>query len=196
MKLALITNVLLVSSLAFVAVGCGKDKKKSDGNDPYANYYGNTFVQGSQQITATGAQALAGLNSYLNAAETNNSLVGPVNVIKQRYSCSVNNFLGINFLPKVETCRTSQISSQVYALPGAQRLSNPNLSVVLNPTNGYSLGAVVQYGSVYTVDHVLSGATIQTIQYTIDTNKHSVTNPIIVKDTAAMRIDSVIYPTF
>ncbi len=195
MKLSLFMNVLLISSLAFVAVGCGKDKKKK-GNDPYYNYYGNAFGLGQQQITATGAQALANLNTYLNAAETNNNLVGPVNLVKQRFACTTDDFLGINFLPKVETCRYSQVASYVYALPGAQRIANPNLAVVLSPANGYIMGAVVQYGSVFTVDHVLPSAVNQTIQYTIDTNKHSAVNPIIVKDTAAKRIDSVISPLY
>lgn len=195
MKLALLMNVLLASSLTFVAVGCGKDKKKSSGSDNQFCFNGSCSQFGTG-IPVTGSSAVAALQNYINTVETNNSLIGPVNIVKSRYSCSTKDFLGISFLP-VNFCSSSQISSQVYASPGVARgVMNPALNAILVPANGYTLGNVVQYGNVIQVDHVLQGATIETIQYTVELNRHAVSNPSIIKDTAAQRIDSVIYPNF
>ncbi len=193
MKLTLFMNVLLISTLSLLAVGCGKDKKKSSSNND--QYYYNPYVTG-QQPSAIGAAAQAALQNYINAVETNNSLLGAVNVVKSRYSCRTKDFLGISFLP-VNLCSYSQISSQVYATPGVARgVMNPALNSLLVPSNGYSLGNIVQYGNIVQVEHVLPGATIETIQYTVELNRHAVSNPTIIKDTAAQRIDSVVYPTF
>ncbi len=190
MKLSLLSNVLLASMMVF-AVSCGKDAKKKN-NNPYHNYY-NPYV--TQVPTAQGATAIANLNSYVDAIESNNSLIGPVNVVKQRYSCETKDFLGINFLP-YEKCTYTQVQNQVYAQPGVARSAmNPILATILTPSNGYTLGNVIQYGNVIKVDHVLQGATIETIQYTVELNRHAVSNPTIMKDTAAKRIDTVISPT-
>lgn len=189
MKLSLIGNVLLASMMIF-AVSCGKDSKKK--KNPYYNYY-NPYV--SQVPTANGQTAINNLTSYVNAQETNQSLIGPVNVVKQRYSCESKDFLGIDFLP-YDYCTYKQVSTQVYAQPGVSRSAmNPVLATLLTPSNGYTLGAVVQYGNIIKVDHVLNGATIETIQYTVELNRHAVSNPTIVKDTAQKRIDTVIYPS-
>ncbi len=192
MKLSLFMNVLLISTLSVLAIGCGKDKKKTKGND---QYYYNPYVVG-QAPTAYGATAQAALQNYINAVETNNSLIGAVNVVKSRYSCTTKDFLGISFLP-VNLCSYSQVSSQVYATPGVARgVMNPALNSMLVPSNGYSLGNIVQYGNIIQIEHVLPGATIETIQYTVQLNRHAVSNPTIIKDTAAKRIDSVVYPAF
>ncbi len=191
MKLTLFSNVLLASMLVF-AVSCGKDSKKKSKN-PYYNYY-NPYV--SQVPTAQGTQAITALNNYIGSNESNNSLIGPVQIIKQRYSCVSKDFLGIDFLP-YEKCSYTQVSSQVYAQPGVARSTlNPVLATLLTPSNGYTLGAVIQYGNIIKVDHVLQGAVIETIQYTVELNRHAVSNPTIVKDTAAKRIDTVVYPNF
>ncbi len=190
MKLSLFSNVLLASMLVF-AVGCGKDKKSSKGSD---YVYNNPYVTGATNV---GATALTNLQSYINGNETSTSLIGAVNVVKQRYSCTTKEFLGINFLP-YEKCSYNQVSSYLYATPNVARLmNNPDLQKVLNPTNGYAMGNVVQYGSVFKVEHVLNtGSAIETIQYTIESNRHSVVNPTIVKDTVLKRIDTVVSPAY
>jgi hypothetical protein len=177
-------NVLLASMMIF-AVSCGKDSKKKNNNSyPFFNNL------------QTPVQSSANLTQYLDGNETKTNLIGAVNVVKQRYSCSTKDFLGIDFLP-YEKCSYSQISNQLYAQPGIPRKTlNPALAEILVPANGYTLGAVMQYGSIVTVDHVLNnGSTIETIQYTIDLNRHAASNPVIKKDTAAKRIDTVIYPS-
>lgn len=195
MKLSLFMNVLLISTLSLLAVGCGKDKKKSSNNSQ--NYY-NPYIVG-QAPTFTNGQALTNLQAYVNGVETNNSYIGYVNVMKQRYSCKTKDFLGISFLP-YDLCSYSQINEPLYATPGQVRSSafnNPGLLKVLNPVNGYVLGNVIQYGSgvsaIFQVDHVLNtGTAIETIQYTVESSRHSVSNPTIIKDTAAKRIDTVL----
>jgi Flp pilus assembly protein TadG len=188
MKLTLFMNVLLISTLSILAVGCGKDKKKSN-ND---QYYYNPYVTG-QQPTASGATAQAALTNYLNAIEPNQSLLGSVVVQKSRYSCTTKDFLGISFLP-VNLCRYSQVSNPAayVVLNQPRRLVNPALNNLLVPVGGYSLGNIVQYGSLIQIEHYLGN---ETIQYTIEMSRHAISNPTIIKDTAAQRIDSVVYPS-
>ena len=194
MKLSIFFKVLLISSLAFVAVGCGKDAKKKSGQD--YNYY-NPYTSGgvTSTPTASGQTAIANLNNYINAQETNSSLIGPVNVLSQRYACKNKELLGINFLP-YESCSYTSVSVQRYATPGAVRSAqNPSLAGVLTSPSGYTLGNVVQYGNLVVVEHYLQGATIETVQYSILLDRHAVSNPVMTKDTVNKRIDQVYSPS-
>lgn len=186
MKLSLFMNVLLVSSLAFVAVGCGKDKKKKNGNDLYYGYY-NPLVGGP---TVTGQQAIDSLNSYVNAVEPK-FIFNQIIINKKRYSCSTKDFLGINFLPYTK-CSSSNLPTEYsYSAQNQSRLSiNPLLGSLLTPAAGYVRGNVSQQGQYIFIDHVSPNG-YDTIQYTIDTTQHADVNPIQVKDTALQQIDYV-----
>ncbi|MFL5784389.1 MAG: hypothetical protein ACJ76H_07275 [Bacteriovoracaceae bacterium] len=195
MKLSLFSNVLLASMLVFAA-SCGKDSKKSH-NDNLYGYY-NPYIAG-QAPSAQGQTAINNLTAYINGVETNSSLVGAVNVVKSVYSCKTKDLLGISFLP-LNYCSTSQSSAYKYATPGQTRLSmNPELGTLLTPPAGYTLGNVVQYGTAYAsviqVEHYMnSGSGIDTVQYTVELNRHAIVNPTIKKDTAAQRIEQVVSP--
>lgn len=192
MKLTIFANVLMASMMIF-AVSCGKGSKGGSSSSSYYNpYLSNGVTSGS---TATGTQAIANLNTYINAVETITSLVGPINVVSQKYSCRTKEFLGINFLP-YQYCSYSSVSSSKYAVPNATRAAqNPALANLLTPPSGYTLGNVIQYGTLITVEHYKSGSTIETIQYTIMTNRHAVSNPVQTKNTESQSIEQVVYPT-
>ncbi len=193
MKLSLFSNLLLASMMVF-AVSCGKDSKKKDGgNYNYASPYSGSGV--SSSATATGQTAINNLNSYINGVETITSLVGAINVQSYKYSCSTKNLLGISFLP-MTSCSNRTVSTMRYAVPNATRSAqNPTLAGVLTSPSGYTLGNVIQYGSLIVVEHYRSGSTIDTIQYHIMLNRHAVSNPYEIRDTANQSIEQVVYPS-
>lgn len=191
MKLSLFSHVLLASVMIFAAA-CGKDSKKS-GSSSYYNPFLSNGV--SSTATATGQTAINNLNSYINGVETITSLVGAINVQSSVYSCKTKDLLGISFLP-VTSCSYSSSSVYRYAVPNAARSAqNPALAGILTSPSGYTLGNVVQYGSLIVVEHYKSGSTIDTIQYTVMLNRHAVSNPVQTKDTANQRIEQVVYPS-
>jgi hypothetical protein len=175
------------------AASCGKDSKKHGDNNNLYGYY-NPYIAG-QSPSASGQGAINNLNSYINAVEVNQSVVGAINVVKSVYSCKTKDLLGISFLP-YNYCSTSQSSAYKYATPGQTRLAqNPELGGLLTPPAGYTLGNVVQYGSIIQVEHYTNnGSGIDTVQYTVELNRHAISNPTIKKDTAAQRIEQVVYP--
>lgn len=189
MKLSIFMNMLLVSSLAFVAIGCGKDKKKKGGSDNQFCYNGycSQLVGGP----VTGQGAIDALNAYVNAIEPKFTNSPQIIIQKKRYSCSTKDFLGINFLP-YQKCSSSNLPTEYsYPAQNQTRLAfNPLLGTLLTPVGGYTRGNVYQQGQYIFIDHVSPNG-YDTIQYTIDTAQHAEVNPIQVKDTALQQIDYV-----
>lgn len=192
MKLTIFSNVLIASLMIFT-VSCGKGSKGSSSSSSYYNPYLSNGV--SSTATATGQTAINNFNSYINAVESITSLVGPVNVTSSKYACKTKDLLGISFLP-YQSCSYSTVSVSRYAVPGATRAAqNPGLASLLTPPTGYTLGNVIQYGTLITIEHYKTGSTIETVQYTVMTNRHAVSNPVQTKNTASQSIEQVVYPS-
>lgn len=186
-------SVLALALIAFVAVGCGKDKKKS--NDAFYNPY---LGFNGQMI---GSQAYTGLQQWAAGTEVINYGLPAIQVTKSVSSftsgCSEKNlFLGL----KVYVCDFGSSGSgtnvqSIVQIPGAMvRSQYPAMQAILSPVAPLFLVNVVQTGyNTYEVTHAES-ATNKTIKYVIDTNLHAALQPRVKEDSINKSREIVVYP--
>ena len=178
MKLTLFMNVLLISTLSILAVGCGKDKKKSKSD----NLYYNPYFGGS-----TGGQAVNSLNSYLAAQET---LPLPFSVAAVPVVYKLQTGDGCSTVLKIfQFCNSWNTdvdyeNAIVNITPNLVRSSYPGISQAMNPVAPAYLVGVYQTGTSYDVYHALSGSN-KLIRYTISTTVHAGLNPVRIEDSNA-----------
>lgn len=173
-------NSLLCASLLVFAVGCGKEKSKSKGQQ-YANLY-------NQGLTANNQQVVANVTNWFNGAQEGTGLLGAMTIKKTQYTssnaqnCVEKKFLGIPYQyctynsgsqTGTELSSTTANLFQDGVIINAK--GNTELNNIFNGSNGTLINAVEQ-GSVAQLDFLRADGSI--VSFVIDRNYHSGLNPV------------------
>lgn len=204
-------NSLLVASLLVFAVGCGKEKSKSGNPAGYFNPYINPAMP------VSGQTALTNLRNWYSTADTQNlgfrgtyikktESVGNFNFNFQGSFCFFGLGSGCNQTPPTPThCfikNANQVNYDVGTATGAlltqctitqhdvTKATNVELTAAVNGP-GLQLIDVQQQGNVYYLVYSSNGYTPEKI-YTIDTNLHSVLNPVQVQTISGGNVSQTI----
>lgn len=177
-------SAIVMSMLVFLAISCGKDKKKSSNNcdiytNPYCasqyNQFPGQFMNPMPGHTGINNNAMAVLTNWANEAE--NRAVGNMlgNQVFVSYtvmrSQKCDKLLG--FIPVCTYKNSAPTTESGYvAVPqqGLQRIQYNNISQILYG----NITSVQQNGNIIEVIH---GQGYQVVRYVIDTNLHAALNP-------------------
>ncbi len=184
MKLSLFMNVLLISTLSVLAVGCGKDSKKKNNNN---DYYYNPYLSGGSVVQ--GEQAVNSLNTWMGATETRPTPFGLPAVsllyaVRVGDGCSEKSFLGLKFniCSSFGNNNITYPPAEIVTVPAnLMRSAYPKMAAIMNPVAPTYLVGVYQYGQYFDVYHAVQGSQ-KLVRYTIDTNLHAGLNPREVED--------------
>ena len=173
-------NSLLCASLLVLAVGCGKENKKSNGL-AYPSLY-------NQGLSTNNQASVQNVTNWFNGAQEGSALLGTVTIKKIQLptsngqNCVEKKFLGIPYQYCTYSNTTSQgteLSSTVATLLQDGRAinakGNTELNNVFNGSNGTLINATEQ-GLVAELDFLKADGSI--VSYTIDRNYHSGLNPV------------------
>lgn len=205
-------NSLLVASLLVFAVGCGKEKSKSGNGVGYINPYINPAMP------VSGQTALANLKAWYAAADTQNigfrgtyiketKSVGNFNFSFQGSFCFFGLGSGCNQTPPTPThcfiasspgstsygtgTATGALLTQcTITQSNVTKATNVELTAAVNGP-GLQLIDVQQQGNVYYLVYSSDGYNPQKI-YTIDTNLHSILNPVQVQTISSGNVSQTI----
>lgn len=193
-------NVLVCASLLVLASACGKEGKKSSSknSNPYYGGYNPITTPG----TYSGEAALKNLKAWLSVAELPNLGYRGTFVKKTE---EVDNFTfqgslcffgkGINCsAPAPTNCYKLNVGTNSYDLGTATgsglndcSITQSNVTKATNQAlqaavtgNGYQLLQIQQQGKVFYL--IYGYANVPQVLYVIDTNYHSIINPIEVRE--------------
>ncbi len=190
-------NSLLCASLLVFAVGCGKEKSKSKGQQ-YTNLY-------NQGLTANNQAVVQKLTNWFNSSQEGAGFLGAMTIKKTQYvynnaqNCVEKKFLGIPY----QYCSYSNSAPQGTEVSSSTATlyqdgiiinarGNAELNNLFNGSHGTLIGASDISQTASQLDFLSADGKV--VSFVIDTNYHSGLNPV-KKSTVALGVKTDIITT-